>query len=799
MSVNTKSDHDNTNQGSPEHQELGAEKPDPTTRISFFKDLLTRRVPHILGGYLAASWIVLEFMDWLVRRYPISPHLVELCLVSLAAMIPTVLLLAYFHGKRGPDQWTRVEKIGIPSNLVATALLLIFLFRGRDLGATTTTVNIINEEGEQIERLVPKIEFRKKVAVFSMENESGNSDLDWLIHALPDMLRYDLSQDIYLDIKSTYTYHEDLREAGYPDATNIPMTLKKKIAAEQYMDYFTIGKIQELDGHPSVSISLHDTRTTKNLAEHTFTGRDIFVLVDDITAWLKEELEIPRSHIDNTVDLPVAEILTGSIPALKSLYKGFDEYILNENRTEGLKHIEAAVKEDSTFAYAYIHLYVFNLFNNKIEESMQALQSVMKYLHKLSEPIQFSIKHAYYYLIKQDPQMSLAVAENWAELYPEDINAHMILAMRYKILNQQENELAAYKKILSLDPGQFDYLLKIADIYKGQDKFDEALEYYQSYADEFPNNSKSFTRLGDLYMTYGDYEQARSYFNKALLVEPDEISIRLSLVKIDTELGRFSQALEEYQDILQDCTTPQERYEVYRCMEVHFSLRGQFDKGIEYMELKIAEQEKYDEPIDVLSNKIDASERYVKAGKTDTALTIVETMEKQLGPPLDYLAPLGYLIIYLELEDTVNIGKYLKVFEKYAEERQLGIFQNLIFFASAKLYELKGAYDPAIQYYTKVLDLEPANKSMHYYIGRCCRKKKDYKEAEEHLLEIVGVHPCWPEELYELGLVYADRGKNDKALEYLTRARVVWEDADPGYEPAMGCGDKLAELEASGR
>jgi tetratricopeptide (TPR) repeat protein len=283
------------------------------------------------------------------------------------------------------------------------------------------------------------------------------------------------------------------------------------------------------------------------------------------------------------------------------------------------------------------------------------------------------------------------------------------------------------------------------------------------------------------------------------LIEPDKISIRLSLAKINTELGRFSLAIQEYLDILEDCTSPQERYEVYRCMEVHFFLRGQLDKGIEYMELMIAEQEKYDDPIEILSNRIDASERYVKAGKTDTALTIVETIEKQLGPPLDYLAPLGYLIIYLELEDTDNIEKYLKVFEKYAEERQLGIFQNLIFFAKAKLHELKGEYDPAIQYYTKVLDLEPANKSMHYYIGRCCRKKKEYKEAEEHLLEIVGVHPCWPEELYELGVVYADRGKKDKALEYMNRAWVVWEDADPGYKPAVKAKEMLVELEASGR
>ena len=74
---------------------------------SFFRDILSRRVPQILGGYLAGGWIILEFMDWLVRRYPISPNLVEFCLVTLAAMTPTVLLLAYFHGKPGRDHSPR--------------------------------------------------------------------------------------------------------------------------------------------------------------------------------------------------------------------------------------------------------------------------------------------------------------------------------------------------------------------------------------------------------------------------------------------------------------------------------------------------------------------------------------------------------------------------------------------------------------------------------------------------------------------------------------------------------------------
>jgi len=216
------------------------------------------------------------------------------------------------------------------------------------------------------------------------------------------------------------------------------------------------------------------------------------------------------------------------------------------------------------------------------------------------------------------------------------------------------------------------------------------------------------------------------------------------------------------------------------------------------MENKITELEKYNAPVNILSDKIDAAEKYTMVGSRDTALQIVETME-QFGPPMDHLATVGYLIIYMELENTDSIEKYLPMAAKHIEEKQLGIIQNLEFYASAMLYELKEEYGHAIQEYTKVLELQPVSKSMHYHIGRCYRKMNDYREAEEHLLELLSIHPCWPEELYELGLVYAEWGKEEKALEYLNRAMTVWEEADPGYEPAVQATDLLAKLESASR
>ncbi|MCK5651337.1 MAG: hypothetical protein KAJ42_08170, partial [Gemmatimonadetes bacterium] len=111
------------------------------------KDLFARRVPQAVGIYLGISWAVLEFVGFLVNQYLLSPHLVSLCLVVLVSLLPSVIIVAYFHGAPGRQGWTRVEQVTVPINLLGLAALVAILFTGKDLGAATTTVVVTDEEG----------------------------------------------------------------------------------------------------------------------------------------------------------------------------------------------------------------------------------------------------------------------------------------------------------------------------------------------------------------------------------------------------------------------------------------------------------------------------------------------------------------------------------------------------------------------------------------------------------------------------------------------------------------------------
>jgi len=154
--------------------------------VGLAKDLFERRVPHVLAIYAGASWGFVEVVNFLVDEFLLSPHWTRVALLTVLLLFPSVLLLAWFHGRQGRDEVPLLEKIGIPANLVAALVVLVLVFGGRDLGAATTSVTVETEEGETVERVIPKAEFRKRTAIFPFDPGPGLDEADtWLAYMAP--------------------------------------------------------------------------------------------------------------------------------------------------------------------------------------------------------------------------------------------------------------------------------------------------------------------------------------------------------------------------------------------------------------------------------------------------------------------------------------------------------------------------------------------------------------------------------------------------------------------------------------
>lgn len=762
-----------------------------TPKVSLFKDLWRRRVPQILGIYLIAVKLIEEFVNWLVGRFVLSPNLPDFSITLLLSLIPTVLILAYFHGARSQRKWVKAEKIIVPVNLIISVALLFFLFYGRDLGAARKTVIYIDDEGLTIERTIPKSEFRKKVALTYFDNKTGNPELDWLQYGIVLSLRVDLVQDLYLNVGAGFD--PKLKEAGFQEGVGVPLTLKRKIAQDRHLDYFVSGSFTGDNEGFTVNTSLYETKRMKLLGEKSFTGKDIFKLIDEMSVQLKHDLKIPVYYIEEIEDKPVPEMLTESLVAFRLFCIGHYLHEIEGDYEKAADYLKRAVEEDPTFAYAWYELANVYFPSSKSREAEEAIRAAMQHDYKLPEKDKFDVKYFYYYIFKQDQEMIFTLAKRRVELFPHDIEGHFWLADSYRMKNQLDEALSEYELILELDPEQYNYFQEIAKIYEDKGEFEKALEYHKKYADKFPDDPTSFSTVGALYKTLGDFEQAKAYYKKVLLIEPENIRVLLTLAGIDSNLGNFDQALEQYLGALEACKTSEQRYRAYNSLSDYYLLRGQTKKAIEYRRQSSDELAKYVPPMMVQVSNTGLAEIYIDAGKTDLALEILEEVEGKLAPLWRKILPFVYMEAYLELEDADNAEKMLEGIDEYIKTWLGEGSRSDYFHFQGRINEIRGEYEQAIIDFQKALEIAPADNITKESIGRCYGKLEEFEKAEKFLQDALKIEPFNPKFNYEISLVYWDWGKKEKAREHLNRTLYVWEDADPEYKPARKVRDKLAE------
>ncbi|MEE4258071.1 MAG: adenylate/guanylate cyclase domain-containing protein, partial [Bacteroidales bacterium] len=261
---------------------------DGKDQIPFLKDLWQRRVIQVTFIYLLLSYFVKLGVGLYVKEFLLSPHLTDLVWYILLSLIPSIILLSYFHGKRGVNKWTKTELIGMPVNVVAAVLLMIFVFKGKDLGAITTTLKVQNEDGVEVEKLVLKNEYRKRIFIFNLDNVSADTNLRYLQYGIPIMTTFDLSQDLFFTVLSAETIYPEISSTGYEDGTGLPITLMKKFADEQQMNYFIFGELDKEDGEYVLRAKLYDTRLTKQLSEINLKDSSPFGLVDQFSVQIKK-------------------------------------------------------------------------------------------------------------------------------------------------------------------------------------------------------------------------------------------------------------------------------------------------------------------------------------------------------------------------------------------------------------------------------------------------------------------------------------------------------------------------------
>jgi tetratricopeptide (TPR) repeat protein len=750
-------------------------------------------VAKVVGIYIlvvAGSFLLL---DYLVNRFVLSPHLPSVGVVALLSLFPAVLIYALQANRGSVSQWTKLGKIGIPANLAVSVLLLALMFGTRDLGAATSSVVIEDEDGNALERVIPKSEFRKRLILFYFDSEDTHAENDWYSFGIPGALEADLSQDLFFQITAPERFASDFIERGFPDGLGLPLTLKRDLAEQVHVPMFVSGTYRTNADGLSVTVRVFDTGRGRLVAEHTLAGSDLFEIVDSISVQLKRDLGVPAQYIEETEDLPVAEIVTSSMASFEHLMRGAVVLSLRSDWQAARTHLEQAVAEDETNALAHLLLYGVAILGNDREKAAGAIQGAMQHMYRLPERIQFQIKTSYYDFMQQ-PDKMIAVAKMRVELSPEDIEGRAVLANLHELRMERDEAIAQYEAILEVDPTQYEYLRDLAGQHREAGSFDEAIVYYERYAAQYPEHRAPYASLGGLYRILGQHERAKEYYDRALLLEPGNISTLTSLAELERSFGNFEAEFTQLNAALERSRTLEDTGIVLTALRRAFSFRGQASRAVEVIETELAAARQVSAAVPFLMAQLTTLDLYVRAGRVDEAERRYEAAAGELRPPFDKLSSMGRLAIALEQEDADAAELALVDLMEFIQAFGAGALMQNVHNAQGRIHELRGAYEEAIASFEARLESDHARVSVLRDIGRCYRKLGDLDKAAEYLNDARRVVPADPRVLYELALVAAESGDVDVAVEHLESALEVWADADPEFREARLVREKLAEL-----
>lgn len=768
-----------------------AEKP---PAVAPLRRLLERRVPHIVAIYAGASWGLIEFTQFVVDEFLLSPHWTRVVLVTLFLMLPSVVMLAWFHGKPGRDRDSpaRTEKIGIPANLVLCAAALWMLFGGVDLGAATRSVTVETEEGETEERTVAKAEFRKSVALFPFDLGPGvGEDETWLAYAVPEALVLDLMADDFFNAKPYILFGQRLLELGLSDFLGVPVPLKRELGREVYAEFLAAGEIDRAGGLYLATLRVHRVDDGSLARETVHEGTDLLVLMDELSASVKRAAGIPDR--DDVEDLPLRDRLSDDDMAVEEYFRGSEAGFVRSDLEAGIEYTAAATTRDPTFAIAQFALYSYLVSANRSEEAIDAIRATIDNLYRVPERTRLYVKAEYYFLMQELDQAD-AVTRMWVDLYPDDPYALTYRRTMQDIRGDREGALATLQTMSRLDPRNGGLLKQIAAAHEDLGDDEQALAVLSTYVDRFADDPTGYASLAALQKRLGDYGAARRNLGLAILMQPLSAPFAVQLADLDLDAGNYEDARLGYRRALEAARTPAQKAEVLEGVKRYHSRRGEVTLAVEAMDAWLVEASGFMSPMMLTLSRDDDIAIFLGAGRASDAADLLEEMEERLQPPFNEL-----FIPVLATRVTLALSGAGAAREAHRRATEVVEAQGIDFRATllrdmGRILEREGDYAAAAESYREAMAVDPG-RNHHLDAGRALRRAGRLGEAEAELREALRRVPGGPRTHLEMALLLEERGDVAGAAEHLNRAMAAWETADEDYEPARRARAKLAELE----
>ena len=439
---------------------------------------------------------------------------------------------------------------------------------------------------------------------------------------------------------------------------------------------------------------------------------------------------------------------------------------------------------------AYLWAGIVRINQGDVAGGQRALREAEKLNFRLPEEDRVTIKALMYRFQGQTDRLE-ALLRYQAEL-KNDAESAGKLAGFYMMTGEFEAARTQYLSALSKDSNDLGILQNLAQIEHAMGNQDVAIEYAAQYAQERPDDADAMLQLGDLHTDNGDNDRAKTYYERALLLDSDQVEPLLRLSYLAIRRGDWDAAAGFLAEADSIAETAQQQS---RVLQVNADLNVRQGKVLEAIDIVFLEKplsEQFAPPLDIAfsiyARLIAYHSEIGDFTKADIAYLHAAEI---LQPPLDQFLPLFKVSWFVYQDRLEEADAAIEVTQGIIHQFKTQYLQFLVERAKAKVAEARGNYDEAASLYAKSAQLVRHNvfnsdasgqlPAMYAMAARNNIMAGNYKKAQEFLNMGFHLAQADPWLWFERARLQYIQGKFDLASASIDYTLAIWKDADEKF------------------
>ncbi|UCF64700.1 MAG: protein kinase, partial [bacterium] len=430
----------------------------------------------------------------------------------------------------------------------------------------------------------------KPIAVMSFENQTGDTQYDYLQKAIPNLLISSLEQSGVLRVATWERLLDLLKQKNIQNGSVIDSELGFELCQMDGIETIILGSYTRAGDVFALDIKMLDVQSKELLQSASSQGHGVSSIltqqIDELSQAIFNELGISEQTTETI--RPISEVTASSIEAYNFFIRGREEWE-KRNIERARQFFERAIHLDSTFASAYFYLAKSHSWLGNFKSRNAAILKAKNYSNKATEKERLYIEAGIAGYLENNPENRIYLLQKIIAKYPQEKYAYFELAQLYQFKGRSYSlVLVNLNKIIELDPNYgLAYNLR-GLTYMEMEKYPEAFQDLEHYASLSPGDPNPFDSMGELYLRTGKLEEALVKYKQANEVDPQFFYAYRSIVYIYALLEDYDQTLKWMERYAENVLSEGVKADYYRYQGFYDFWLGRLNKSVK--EFQIATQ-----------------------------------------------------------------------------------------------------------------------------------------------------------------------------------------------------------------